>query len=166
MDLHTPAIELKGIGQKTVKLYEKLGLSEAEDFLYYFPRDYMKYDENEVINYVHKMEQRGEEINRQDLAYSFQDKVTSIMVNNTIRCARDNKINKVVIAGGVGSNEMLREKMDSISKRYNIEVFYPPIKLCTDNAVMIASEAYHAILAGKRPVDIDLDANANLKITD
>ena len=61
---------------------------------------------------------------------------------------------------------MLREKMDIISKRYNIEVFYPPIKLCTDNAVMIASEAYHAILAGKRPVDIDLDANANLKITD
>ena len=119
-----------------------------------------------VINYVHKMEQRGEEVNRQDLAYSFQDKVTSIMVNNTIRCARDNKINKVVIAGGVGSNEMLREKMDTISKRYNIEVFYPPIKLCTDNAVMIASEAYHSILAGKRPVDIDLDANANLKITD
>ncbi len=119
-----------------------------------------------VINYVHKMEQKGEEINRQDLAFSFQDKVTSIMVNNTIKCARDNNINKVVIAGGVGSNEMLREKMDTISKRYNIEVFYPPIKLCTDNAVMIASEAYHSILAGKRPVDIDLDANANLRITD
>ena len=45
MDLHTPAIELKGIGPKTVKSYEKLGLCEAEDFLYYFPRDYMFYEE-------------------------------------------------------------------------------------------------------------------------
>ena len=119
-----------------------------------------------VINYVHKLEQKGEEVNRKDLAYSFQDKVTSIMVNNTIRCALDKNIKKVVIAGGVGSNQMLRDKMDKASKKYNIEVFYPPIKLCTDNAVMIASEAYHAIKAGKMPVDIDLDANANLKITD
>ena len=45
MNLHTPTIDLKGVGPKTVKLYEKLGLFEAEDFLYYFPRDYMHYDE-------------------------------------------------------------------------------------------------------------------------
>lgn len=45
MDLHTPTIEIKGIGPKTVNLYDKLGLNEAEDFLYYFPRDYMKYEE-------------------------------------------------------------------------------------------------------------------------
>lgn len=119
-----------------------------------------------VINYVHKMEQKGEQICREDLACSFQDKVTSIMVNNTIKCARDKHLNKVVIAGGVGSNLMLREKMDKLAKKYNIDVFYPPVKLCTDNAVMIASQAYHAILAGERPVDIDLDANANVKITD
>ncbi|MCR5268319.1 MAG: ATP-dependent DNA helicase RecG [Lachnospiraceae bacterium] len=45
MNLHTKTIDIKGIGPKTEKLYEKLGLFEAEDFLYYFPRDYMKYDE-------------------------------------------------------------------------------------------------------------------------
>ena len=119
-----------------------------------------------VINYVHKMEQRGEEVNRADLAYSFQDKVTEIMVNNTIKCAKDKNIKTVVIAGGVGSNEMLRSKMDIEAKKYGISVYYPPIKLCTDNAVMIASQAYHSILAGERPVDIDLDADANVKITD
>jgi len=56
--------------------------------------------------------------------------------------------------------------MDIEAKKYNINVYYPPIKLCTDNAVMIASQAYHSILAGERPVDIDLDADANVKITD
>ncbi len=119
-----------------------------------------------VINYVHKMEQRGEAISREDLACSFQDKVTSIMVNNTIKCAKDKNIKTVVIAGGVGSNAELRRKMDERAKKAGINVYYPPIKLCTDNAVMIASQAYHSILAGVRPVDIDLDANANLKITD
>jgi N6-L-threonylcarbamoyladenine synthase len=119
-----------------------------------------------VINYAHKMELKGEEINKKDLAYSFQDRVTSIMVNNTILCARKYHIGTVVIAGGVGSNEMLRDKMSKAAKKNNLFVYYPPVKLCTDNAVMIASEAYHSILAGAEPVDIDLDADANLKITD
>ena len=119
-----------------------------------------------VINYVHKLEQKGEEIPREDLACSFQEKVTDIMVNNTIRCAKDKGLNNIVIAGGVGSNEVLRAKMDKCAKKYNFNVYYPPIKLCTDNAVMIASQAYHSILAGTKPVDIDLDASANVKITD
>ena len=119
-----------------------------------------------VINYAHKMEQKGEEINRKDLAFSFQDKVTSIMVNNTIRCACEKKIDTIVIAGGVGSNKALREKMALEAKKHHLNVFYPPIKLCTDNAVMIASQAYHSIIAGAKPVDIDLDADANVRITD
>jgi len=119
-----------------------------------------------VINYVHKMEQKGVDISREDLACSFQDKVTDIMATNAIRCALDKGLKTIVIAGGVGSNLELRRKMDEKAKRHGIQVFYPPIKLCTDNAVMIASAAYHGILAGQMPIDIDLDANANVKITD
>lgn len=119
-----------------------------------------------VINYAHKMEQRGEEINKKDLAYSFQDRVTSIMVNNTIKAAKKYGLKNVVIAGGVGSNEMLRQKMDVESKKYGIAVYYPPVKLCTDNAVMIASQAYHSVLNGQEIVDIDLDASSAVKITD
>ena len=88
------------------------------------------------------------------------------MVNNTIKCAKDKGLNNIVIAGGVGSNEVLRAKMDKAAKKFNFNVYYPPIKLCTDNAVMIASQAYHSILAGAKPVNIDLDASANVKITD
>ena len=76
------------------------------------------------------------------------------------------KIDTVVIAGGVGSNKALREKMALEAKKHHLNVFYPPIKLCTDNAVMIASQAYHSIIAGAKPVDIDLDADANVRITD
>lgn len=117
-----------------------------------------------VINYVHKAEQRGETVNAADVACSFQEKVTDIMVDNTIRCATDMGVDTVVIAGGVGSNAVLREKMSKRAKERGIVVYYPPIKLCTDNGAMIASQAYNMIKTGARASDVDLDANANLKV--
>lgn len=117
-----------------------------------------------VINYAHKKEQKGEPLERADLACSFQEKVTDIMVNNTLRCACDMKVKTVVIAGGVGANGVLREKMESRAKKLGIEVYYPPMILCTDNGAMIASEAYNMIKRGVKATDIDLDANANLRV--
>ena len=119
-----------------------------------------------VINIVHNMEQKGIEIKREDVACSFQDKVTDIMVNNTIKCAEEYNCKKIVIAGGVSANSMLRDKMQKECDKRNIASFYPPLKLCTDNAVMIASQAYQMIKAGMDCVDIDLDADANVRITD
>ncbi len=119
-----------------------------------------------VINYAHKCAQKGETLNRADLACSFQEKVTDIMVNNTLRCAVDMGVDTVVIAGGVGANSVLRAKMQQRAKEKNIKVFYPPLVLCTDNGAMIASQAYNMIKTGAKASDIDLDANANLKVTD
>ena len=119
-----------------------------------------------VINYAHKCEQRGETLNRADLACSFQEKVTDIMVDNTLRCAVDMKVDTVVIAGGVGANGVLREKMESRAKEKGIKVFYPPMRLCTDNGAMIASQAYNMIKSGATSSDIDLDANANVRVFD
>lgn len=117
-----------------------------------------------VINYAHKCEQRGEQLNKADLACSFQEKVTDIMVRNTIRCAVDMGVDTVVIAGGVGANGVLRAKMQRMAQPYNIKVFYPPLTLCTDNGAMIASQAYNMIKTGAKASDIDLDANASLKV--
>ena len=117
-----------------------------------------------VINYAHKCEQRGEEIRRADLACSFQEKVTDIMVSNTVRCAEDMGVKTIVIAGGVGANGVLREKMTAVAKSKGIQVFYPPLVLCTDNGAMIASQAYNMIRCGAQASNIDLDANANLKV--
>lgn len=117
-----------------------------------------------VINYVHKAEQKGEKISREDLACSFQEKVTDIMVNNTLRCAKDMNVKTVVIAGGVGANGVLRQKMSSRAKALGIEVYYPPMILCTDNGAMIASQAYNMIKSGAKASDIDIDAKADLRV--
>ncbi|MDE6189965.1 MAG: tRNA (adenosine(37)-N6)-threonylcarbamoyltransferase complex transferase subunit TsaD [Clostridia bacterium] len=119
-----------------------------------------------VINYAHKCEQKGEEIRRADLACSFQEKVTDIMVDNTLRCAKEMKVDTVVIAGGVGANSVLREKMQIRAKALGIKVFYPPMILCTDNGAMIASAAYNMIKSGATASDCDLDANANVRVSD
>ncbi len=119
-----------------------------------------------VINYAHKCEQKGEPLRRADLACSFQEKVTDIMVDNTIRCAVDMNVDTVVIAGGVGANGVLREKMQKRAQEKGITVYYPPMKLCTDNGAMIASHAYNMIKSGEKSSDIDLDANANVKVVD
>lgn len=117
-----------------------------------------------VINLVHKAEQKGEKINREDLACSFQEKVTDIMVGNTLRCAEDMKVKTVVIAGGVGANGVLRKKMSERAAAKGIDVYYPPMILCTDNGAMIASQAYNMIKCGAKASDIDIDAKADLKV--
>ncbi|MEG1608503.1 MAG: tRNA (adenosine(37)-N6)-threonylcarbamoyltransferase complex transferase subunit TsaD, partial [Clostridia bacterium] len=119
-----------------------------------------------VINYAHKAEQKGEQINKADLACSFQEKAIDIMINNAVACAVKKGVKKLVIAGGVGANKRLRQKMEQVAGKEGIDVFYPPLILCTDNGAMIASQAYNMIKNGCQPANIDLDANANVKITD
>lgn len=119
-----------------------------------------------VINYAHKAEQRGEAINKADLACSFQERALDLMVTNAIGVALKKKVATLVIAGGVGANKRLRAKMEEAASKERLNVIYPPLILCTDNAVMIASQAYNMIKGGVLPSDITLDANANVKITD
>ncbi|MEG2561318.1 MAG: tRNA (adenosine(37)-N6)-threonylcarbamoyltransferase complex transferase subunit TsaD [Clostridia bacterium] len=119
-----------------------------------------------VINYVHTNEQKGNEIVKADVACSFQEKAVGLMVEKAVACAIDKKVNKIVIGGGVGANKRLREKMQQEADKHNIEVFYPPLILCTDNGAMIASQAYNMIRNGCEPADLSLDANANVKIVD
>lgn len=153
-----PQIEkLAKLGKPTIELPTPYKDKDTYDFSYSGIK-------TAVINYAHKAEQKGEQINREDLACSFQEKVTDIMVNNTIRCALDNKVKIIVIAGGVGANGVLREKMAKRAGEHNIQVYYPPMVLCTDNGAMIASQAYNMIKCGAKASDIDLDANANLKV--
>lgn len=119
-----------------------------------------------VINYIHNAQQKGETVNNADVACSFQEKVTSILVTNTVRAAEKYNIKTIVIAGGVGSNTKLREKFVAEAAVKGIKLIYPPLILCTDNAAMIASETLNLIKNGVTSSDMDLDANANVKIID
>ena len=79
------------------------------------------------------------------------------------------KINKVVLAGGVSANTVLREKLQQASKTRGYECYVPDFKYCTDNAAMISSAAHYNYISGKYyniQDKLDLNAVANLKIGD
>ena len=119
-----------------------------------------------VINYIHNHEQKGEAYSRADVACSFQARAIGMMVDNTMRAAREHNIDTIVIAGGVGANKLLRTSMTEKCEARGIKIIYPPLILCTDNAAMIASEARILVRHGGVCSDIDLDASASVKIFD
>lgn len=118
-----------------------------------------------VINYLHKQEQSGIEVNKADIAASFQAAVTDVLVEHTIEAAEKYNINTIAIAGGVAANSELREKMTREAGKKNISVLFPPPVLCTDNAAMIACAGYYSYLKGIT-AEQDLNAVPYLSIED
>ena len=136
-----------------------------------FPRPHNGYDfsfsglKTAVINYVHTAEQKGEEINKADVAASFQQAVCDVLVNNTVAAAKELKVDKIAIAGGVAANTLLREQMEREGRKNGLQFYCPPIDLCTDNAAMISCAGYLNYEAGIRG-DLDLNAIPQLSISD
>lgn len=116
-----------------------------------------------VINHIHKLDQKGEEYNKADIAASFQEAVTDALVSHTLEAAKRKGLKQVVIAGGVASNSALRSKMEEEAGKLGMGVLYPPPVLCTDNAVMIASAGYYEYVSGQR-ADMSLNAVASLSL--
>lgn len=113
-----------------------------------------------VINLVHKMEQNNEKINVNDMCRSFQDVAIGMIVDKSLRAAKDLNVKQVVLAGGVSANSYLRERMKTEVAKLGIEIIIPPIWCCTDNAAMIAkvgSRLYDKKLFA--PLDISVDPN-------
>lgn len=106
-----------------------------------------------VINHIHNEKQRGNEINVPDICASFQDEAVGQVVSKSIHALKEFKYDKIALAGGVSANACLRQKMDEEAAKIGAKVFYPPIKLCTDNAAMIASAGYYNFIAGKSIAD-------------
>ncbi|MBQ3378920.1 MAG: tRNA (adenosine(37)-N6)-threonylcarbamoyltransferase complex transferase subunit TsaD [Clostridia bacterium] len=123
-----------------------------------FPRVHFKdapYDfsfsgvKTSVINYAHTIKQRGEELDRADVAASFSEAVTGILTQNVIKAALSYNIRTVVMAGGVCANSVLREKLSSEAKKHSLSLYMPPISLCTDNAAMVGSQAFYEFKNGR-----------------
>lgn len=93
-----------------------------------------------VINTVHNANQKGETIKPEDLAASFQDSVTDVLVTKTLRAVKQYEVKQLLLAGGVAANKGLRERLtESFKQLPEVEVVIPPLSLCTDNAAMIAA---------------------------
>lgn len=116
-----------------------------------------------VLNYINSMKMKNEEINKADVAASFQEAVVDVLVTRTIMAAKDFGISKVAIAGGVAANSALQKAMSKACKENIIEFYYPSPIYCTDNAAMIGVAAYYEYINEKYS-GLDLNAVPNLKI--
>lgn len=92
-----------------------------------------------------------------DVAASFQEAIIDSLLTKTFAAAKTYSINRIVFAGGVAANSRLRECASMLAKKENFDIFFPPIKFCTDNAAMIAMAAYEK---AKRGIFSPLDTNA------
>ena len=95
-----------------------------------------------VINYVTKNKDSITEDDLPDICASFEAAIVDVQVSKSVKAARTRNVNTIVLAGGVGANTRLRSELAKASKSSGIELFYPRVQLCTDNAAMIASAAY------------------------
>ena len=113
-----------------------------------------------VINLAHNEKQRGKEINKADMATSFQNRVVEILTKKTFHALKEYNVNNLIVAGGVAANKGLRNKLNTIAKENNINIIVPEIKYCTDNAAMIGAAAYYAYQKGNI-ADLTLNAKAS-----
>ena len=116
-----------------------------------------------VINIVHNAEQKGIEINRDDMAASFQKTISEILVDKTINAAKAYGFKTVALAGGVSANSGIRALLQSECDKNGIKLYLPPMFLCGDNAAMIGCQAYYDFLAG-HIADMSLNAIATLSM--
>ena len=116
-----------------------------------------------VLNYLNSCQMKGEEINRADVAASFQKAVTDVLVQNAMHGVKAYGLNKLAIAGGVASNSALRAAMKEACEKNGVEFYYPSPIFCTDNAAMIGVAGYYEYMAGVRS-GLDLNAVPNLKL--
>ena len=116
-----------------------------------------------VLNYINSCEMKGEEINKADIAASFQEAVVDVLVSHTIEGAKQLGFKKIAMAGGVASNAVLREEMKEACERRGFKFYHPSPILCTDNAAMIGAAAYYDYKKGLIS-DLTLNAVPSLKL--
>ena len=116
-----------------------------------------------VLNYLNHAKMMGEEVNPNDLAASFQNAVVEALVSKAMLAAKEYKVDKLVLAGGVASNSALREGMAQACAKRGYKLYFPSPVYCTDNAAMIGSAAYYEYQKGARG-GWDLNAVPNLKL--
>ncbi len=152
-------------------LIDKLAKEGDKDAIE-FPRVYLEQDSYDfsfsglktaVLNYLNQKKQKDEKIIIEDVAASFQQSVIEVLVEKSIRLAKEKKSDKIVMAGGVAANEGLRNLMMDRGKEEGIKVLYPSKILCTDNGAMIGSAAYFHYIKG-HVSDLHLNVEPNLEL--
>ena len=116
-----------------------------------------------VINQIHNAGQKGITLPVNDLSASFRKAVVDSLMDNFTRAAEDFGYKKLVLAGGVSANSLLRERVAEECEKRGWEYYYPPLELCGDNGAMVGSQAYYEYLSGNI-AGTNLNARATMSI--
>ena len=118
-----------------------------------------------VINKLHNEKQKNIEINKADVARSFQESVVDVLTTKTMRALKDKDIKTLIVAGGVAANSALRDRFETLTKENNINLYIPSLKYCTDNAAMIGAVAYE-LYKQKTFANLNLNGQNHIDIED
>ncbi len=110
-----------------------------------------------VINLVHNEKQKGNEVNKENLCCSFQNRVVSVLTKKTMKALKEYNIDNLIVAGGVAANKAIRESLIKNCEQNNINITIPELIYCTDNAAMIGAAGYYLY---KNNVVADLNLKA------
>ena len=116
-----------------------------------------------VNNLVHNEKQRGNEIRQYDIARSFQDCVTSHLVDKTKKALLKYNLKTFLISGGVAANSHIRESLKEMCESIGVTMHMPPKKYCTDNAAMIGAAAY-VLYKNKQFAPLSTNAQSHVKL--
>lgn len=116
-----------------------------------------------VINLIHNSAQKGIELNKADVCASFRYAVVDCLKTNFLKAAEDLKADKLVIAGGVSANRLLRSSLQEECDKHGLAFYMPEKSLCGDNAAMVGSQGYYEFLSGNI-ASTDLNAFATMSI--
>ncbi len=145
---------------------------DGDRFAYKFPRPRVDGSDldfsfsglkTSVINLIHNASQKGEELPLADLGASFLNAVVTCLTDNTEKAVKLTGHNKVVLAGGVSANSMLRADMQKLCDKNGWELYCPELKYCGDNAAMVGAQGYYEA-QNKTFADLNLNAYATMPI--
>ena len=163
--------KMLGLGYPGGPVIDKMAEKGDPGFVQ-FPRALMKQDslnfsfsglKTAVLNYIESQPEAFVRDHVEDIVASFQAAVVEVLVEKTLRAAREHRVRKIALTGGVARNRGLRASFEERAKQEGFEVFFPSPQFCTDNAAMIGRAGLFHLLRGESS-DLSLDAHPNLKL--
>lgn len=151
------------------KLDAAAELGNPESFILPRPRTQGRFDysfsglKTAFINLTHGMAQRGEELPVNDLAASFRKAVVDQLIDKAMAAAKEMGETRLVLAGGVSANSLLRRQMKKACDGQGIQLYLPELKYCGDNAAMIGAAAFRR-LSHLDLADLSLNANPSMRL--